>query len=62
MGTFAQVSAILAITCAWSFLSPPREKRRADTAVCVCIFLLAWIAAGVACLAQPPSLYSLIFK
>ena len=61
MGIFMLITFILAITCAWSLISPPGEKRRADIVVSVCTFLLAWISVGAVCFVQPPSLYGLLF-
>ncbi len=61
MGTFILISAIMAIILAWNCVTLLRGARRADIVIYSCALLLAWGVMGVACLADMPSLYRLIF-
>lgn len=58
MGLFLLITALFAAVFAWTFPAVRREKRRADTAAYLAVFLLAWAAAGAVCLLSPPGLYA----
>lgn len=61
MGTFILMSAVFLAVLIWNFMTVFRERHRRETALYLCVFLLAWAAVGIACLADLPSIFSLVF-